>query len=561
MKYVVRDCKNCDGLCDINYPQCEACIKPTEDLNLIVYKNKLFTKHHYLLENKIKIYPFFTDVLIKPISGKVLQTYEIKDATVKLIQTKELLQPTYVINIPNLDKKFKELLSLRKEFDEMEFKTELLKIWIKKHGILDYLLTDEKIQEININPPEFNTPFTIIHSEFDECSTNIYPSIDFLNYLATYLKLESGRPLNKSQPQMDAELFVDKQRARVGAVIPPFSVNGIGYSIRKHREKPWTLPLFIQNKTLDPIFSGLMSFAITHGRTFLVAGPRGSGKTAILGSLVLEILPKYRIITIEDTQELAVNYYKNLGYDLLALKVRSALLQEGVEIPFDTGLRTSLRLGDSCLILGEIRSTEAKVLYEAMRVGAMSMTVGGTIHADNPYGVYDRVVNDLGVPKGSFKVTDLIIIVNQIKTATGSHRVRRVLSVTEVLKDWEDKPKFQDLMIYNPKKDRLEPTNELLKGKSMIINEVLSRTRGYEDYDDALHDIMLRAWAKEEQVRVLGAENKELLEGSFNLKANVIMTQLFDEYNPLKDKDSEMRFKEEYTKKLKNLGSFKDVSK
>ena len=39
-----------------------------------------------------------------------------------------------------------------------------------------------------------------------------------------------------------------------------------------------------------------MSLAIAHGRSFIVAGPRGSGKTALLGSLILEILPKYRII-------------------------------------------------------------------------------------------------------------------------------------------------------------------------------------------------------------------------------------------------------------------------
>lgn len=142
-----------------------------------------------------------------------------------------------------------------------------------------------------------------------------------------------------------------------------------------------------------------MNLIISHGRTFLTVGPRGSGKTSLLGSLILEILQRYRIITIEDTQELPVEDYKKLGYDILPLKVRSALADSGMEMPFDKGLRTSLRLGDSALVVGEVRSVEAKVLYEAMRVGAMSNVVAGTIHADSPYGVYDRVVNDLGVPK------------------------------------------------------------------------------------------------------------------------------------------------------------------
>jgi type IV secretory pathway ATPase VirB11/archaellum biosynthesis ATPase len=552
MKYVIRDCINCNGLSDVNYPECKACIKPTPDLDLIVYKNKLFSKQHFRKDDSYVMYPFFVDVLMKPLKGKVLSTYEIKDATINIVKRKDILQPTYVLKIPGLDKDYGELSKLRNNFETREFSDTLLNRWIKQHGILDYLLTDPKIQEININPPEYQTPFMVVHEEFAECLTNIYPSIDFLNYLSTYLKIESGRPLNKAQPQMDGELYVENQKARVGAVVPPFSVNGIGFSIRKHRENPWTLPLFIQNKTLDPLFSGLMSFAISHGRTFLVAGPRGSGKTALLGALVLEILPKYRIITIEDTQELGIDYYKKLGYDLLALKVRSALMDEGMEIPFDQGLRTSLRLGDSCLILGEIRSKEAKVLYEAMRVGAMSMTVGGTIHADSPFGVYDRVVNDLGVPTGSFKVTDLIVIINQIKSASGFHRVRRVIKVTEVLKDWQDTPVFQDLMVYNADTDALEPTDILLNGGSILIKEVVSRTRGYGTYDAAMRDIMLRAWVKEKQVEILGKTPK-LLEGDYNMKVNIIFAELFDETTPLESQKHEEMFKKRFVEELEKL--------
>jgi archaeal flagellar protein FlaI len=552
MKYIIRDCINCDGLNDVNYPECKACIKPTSDLELIVYKNKLFSKQHFLKDDNYVMYPFFVDVLMKPLKGKVLSTYEIKDVTINIVKRKDHLQPTYVLKIPGLNKDYGELSKLRDNFENRDFSDTLLNRWIKQHGILDYLLTDPKIQEININPPEYQTPFMIVHEEFAECLTNIYPSIDFLNYLSTYLKIESGRPLNKAQPQMDGELYVENQKARVGAVVPPFSVNGIGFSIRKHRENPWTLPLFIQNKTLDPLFSGLMSFAISHGRTFLVAGPRGSGKTALLGALVLEILPKYRIITIEDTQELGIDYYKKLGYDLLALKVRSALMDEGMEIPFDQGLRTSLRLGDSCLILGEIRSKEAKVLYEAMRVGAMSMTVGGTIHADSPFGVYDRVVNDLDVPKGSFKVTDLIVIINQIKSASGFHRARRVIKVTEVLKDWQDTPVFQDLMVYNAETDALEPTDTLMKGGSILIKEVVSKTRGYGTYEVAMKDIMLRAWIKEKQVEILGKTPK-LLEGNYNMKVNVIFAEIFDETNPLESKENEEMFKKRFIEELEKL--------
>ena len=70
-------------------------------------------------------------------------------------------------------------------------------------------------------------------------------------------------------------------------------------------------------------------------------------------------------------------------------------------------------MGDSAII-GEVRSKEAKVLYEAMRVGAAGNVVLGTIHADSAYAVWDRVVNDLGVPTTSFKATDLVVVARQL---------------------------------------------------------------------------------------------------------------------------------------------------
>ncbi|MEM0360835.1 MAG: type II/IV secretion system ATPase subunit [Candidatus Diapherotrites archaeon] len=549
MNYITRDCNNCMGLGDISFAVCSKCVKPSKETDLIVYKNKLFTKQHYLTDDSYVLYPFFVDCLIKPVKGKVLKSYTIKDSSVKIVQEKQNLEPTYTIEIPNLDLNLKQLLELHKEYESSEMKTPLLVRWIKQHGILDYLMNDPKIQEININPPEFQSSFRIVHEEFDECRSNIYPSIDLLNYLATFLKIESGRPLNKAQPQLDAELIVEKQRARVAAVVQPFSIHGIGYSIRRHREKPWTLPLFISNNTLSPFFAGLMSFMVTHGRTMMFTGPRGSGKTSLLGATILEILPKYRIITIEDTQELPINAYKDFGYDILCFKVKSALSPEGLEISPEKGLRTCLRLGNSCLILGEVRSGEARVLYEAMRVGAMSNTVAGTIHADTPYGVFDRVVNDLGVPRGSFKVTDLIIIIKQIKSATGMHHVRRVTQVTEVLKDWEKEPKFQDLMLYNKENDSLEPTKELLNGKSEIIKNILQTTLAYKSYDAAIKDIELRAWAKQKFVG-LSSVFPERLEGASVLKANMIFADLFEQIEPLESPKAEKEFKEAFDRTI-----------
>jgi type IV secretory pathway ATPase VirB11/archaellum biosynthesis ATPase len=553
-KILTIECEECTKLSSAALSkECNECINKRQ-FDILRLKNELFIKEYDKKRRLLSVTPFFMDVRLapKPSGAKVIKEYLLPTgAKVEILRDKEGINTLYHLKIPESNITFQEIIDVTKEIEKFEetneTKNDLIKKWFVGYGILEHMLTDKRLLEVNINPPGYKTAMRLVHGEFDECVSNIYPSDDFLNLLATRLKILTGRPLNKAQPQLDGEIQVKNTKARVAAIIDPFSIFGPGYSIRIHRENPWTLPLFIENKAISPLFAGFMSFIITHGRSFLTAGPRGSGKTSLLGSLLLEILPKYRIITIEDTQELPINSYKELGYDLLPLKVRSALLKEGMEMPFDTGLRTSLRLGDSCLIIGEIRSKEAKVLYEAMRVGAMSNVVAGTIHADNPYGVFDRVVNDLDVPRGSFKVTDLIIIVNQIKDPTGLTRVRRVFSVTEVLKNWEHEPEFQDLLVYNPQSDMLEPTDFLMKGKSVVLKQILGRTRGYKNYNDLLNDIMLRAWSKELLVKI---GIKEELEAPYIAKGNIIFTKLFNQIKPLESKKNHDMFKAQYEKEL-----------
>jgi len=232
---------------------------------------------------------------------------------------------------------------------------------------------------------------------------------------------------------------------------------------------------------------------------------------------------------------LPVSAMKKLNYDILSMKVRGALAGESTEVSATEGIRASLRLGDSGLIVGEIRSEEAKALYEAMRVGALANVVAGTIHGGSPYSVFDRVVNDLQVPVTSFKATDLIVVANPIKTPDGLHSNRRVLSISEVRKHWEKDPLaeggFVDLMKYDVEKDMLVPTDDLINGDSEIIKEIAGNVRGWAGNWDAIWDnILLRKEIKEEIVRVSEKENlPEILEAEFVVKSNNAFHEISDE--------------------------------
>ncbi len=410
--------------------------------------------------------------------------------------------------------------------EEIEKLTNILVRYTVGFGLIEVLLSDDKVQDITINSPMGQIPIFIVHQDFEDCVTNIMPTRSEAESWASKLRMMSGRPLDEANPILDTEIQLPKANARVAVISEPLNPSGLAYALRRHRDKPWTLPLFINNRMINPLAAGIISFLVDGSRTLLVAGTRSAGKTSLLSAIMVEIMRKYRIITIEDTLELPTGSLRKLGYNIQPMKVASAMTKGTSEVPADEGIRTTLRMGDSCLIVGEVRSTEARALYEAMRVGALAHVVAGTIHGDSPYGVYDRVVNDLGVPKTSFKATDIIIVANPIRSADGLHRWRRVTQIAEVRKFWEKDPLiengFVDLMKYDAKTDQLQPSQDLINGDSEIIKAIAGNVKEWAgDWNAVWENILLRAKTKELIVKYAHKiKNLRLLEAEHVIQAN-----------------------------------------
>ena len=459
---------------------------------------------------------------------------EHKPEKEELIDPERMRQTFY-----NIGRDLIQELSIHKgielKYKELNELAEILVRYTVGFGLIEILLEDPKIQDITINGPIGESPMFIVHEDYHECITNLYPSREDGESWAAKFRILSGRPLDEANPVLDTELTLPKARARVGIMTRPLNPVGLAFAFRRHRDQPWTYPLFIKNRMLSPLAAGLLSFLVDGNRTLLFAGTRSSGKTSLLGSTLVEIMRKYRIISIEDTEEIPVDALRKLNYNIQPMKVRSALTKATAEMEADEGIRTSLRFGDSALIVGEVRSLEAGALYEAMRIGALSNVVAGTIHGADSYGVFDRVVNDLKVPRTSFKATDIIIISNPIRSADGLHRQRRVLSITEVRKHWEEDPLrekgFVDLMKYNSKTDMLEPTQDLINGDSEVIKEIAGTVKEWIGNWDAVWDnIMLRAKIKETLVDYSVKLNLNyILESKFVVESNDMFHRISDE--------------------------------
>ncbi|MFB6200117.1 MAG: ATPase, T2SS/T4P/T4SS family [Candidatus Nanohaloarchaea archaeon] len=424
---------------------------------------------------------------------------------------------------------------------ELDQLTSILTRYTAGLGVLELLLADENVQDIYVNSPVGKSSIYIYHSEYEECKTNLIPTQDDAESWATRFRIQSGRPLDEANPVLDTEVEVPGGRARVAVMTQNLSPEGLAFAFRRHRDEPWTYPLFIENDFFNAEAAALLSFIIDGGRTMLISGTRSAGKTSLLGASLLELMKKTRIIDIEDTLEIPIPRLQDIGYNAERMKARSVITQVESELPAEEALRASLRFGDSALVLGEVRSEEAQALYEAMRIGAVANFVGGTIHGEDAYAVFDRVVNDLGVPPTSFKATDIIVSTNRLRNPAGTDRYRRVTGITEVRKEWKDDPQdedgFVDLMRYDAEEDELVPTDTLLNGESVVLNRIADNVREWKnDWNAVWDNIQLRKKVKQRLVD-LSSHGDHVLEADFvsqaNEKFHTVSDEVAEEYGEM----------------------------
>ena len=116
--------------------------------------------------------------------------------------------------------------------------------------------------------------------------------------------------------------------------------------------------------------------AVENNKSFLIAGGTASGKTSTLNSISLFIPPASKVVTIEDTRKRTL-YHENW----IAGVTREPFAKGESEIDMYDLLKAALRQRPEYIIVGEVRGSEARTLYQAMSTGH---TTYSTIHAGCP---------------------------------------------------------------------------------------------------------------------------------------------------------------------------------
>jgi pilus assembly protein CpaF len=229
-------------------------------------------------------------------------------------------------------------------------------------------ICDENVEEIWINSPERIFIAKAGKSEL----TNLILTTAEVRELIDRTLMWGGRRLDLSHPFVDARL---PDGSRLHVAIPEVTAQHWAVNIRKHIAQSKTLAQLTEIGVMSTEFAELIVRALAAGMNILVSGATQAGKTTLLNSLVGEIPPTQRVITIEEVFEM-----NPLLPDVIQLQTRSANLQGDGEISLRRLVKEALRMRPNRIIIGEVREAEALDLLIALNSGLPGM---GTIHANS----------------------------------------------------------------------------------------------------------------------------------------------------------------------------------
>ncbi len=285
-------------------------------------------------------------------------------------------------------------------------------------GKIDALMHDPDIEDISCDG--YGLPLYAYHEDYQDVETNVSYGEEELDSFVIQLAQQSGRHISVGNPVVETTLE-DGSRAELalGQEVTP---RGSAFTIRKYSEEPFTPIDLLRFGTYSLDQMAYLWMAIEHNKNIIFAGGTAAGKTTSLNAISMFIPPRSKLITIEDTRELA------LYHDNWLSSVTRERLDEAANITMYDLLRSSLRHRPEYIIVGEVRGEEAITLFQAMNTGHTTLS---TMHADSVQTAINRLENEpINVPRPMVQSLDVLVV--QTLARFGGERVRRASDVAEI---------------------------------------------------------------------------------------------------------------------------------
>jgi len=245
-------------------------------------------------------------------------------------------------------------------------------------GPVQEFLNDPTVTEVLINGPK---QIFVEKKGKLELTDAQFPDEDNLQAAINSIAQSVGRRINLDEPRLDARLPIIEgspaSGSRIAAVLPPISRQGTVISIRKFTASKIAPADYIKYGTITPDAWMFLDLCMFLGKNLIVSGGTGSGKTTLLSLLCSRIPKGQRVLVIEDSSELQIDYEHVVRFE-----TRQADQLGRGEVTIKDLLKSALRLRPDRIIVGEVRSSEALELINAMNTGHKGSM--GTVHANSP---------------------------------------------------------------------------------------------------------------------------------------------------------------------------------
>lgn len=197
----------------------------------------------------------------------------------------------------------------------------------------------------------------------------------FLESFLVQLAIRRGQRFNEKYPSLSCELPLPYARYRIQAQHKSILFHSdVCICIRIPSKKSFAIQSFTLSEQVQKHWDyEKIKALIPSKKNILVSGGTGSGKTSFLNSLMGEIPPNERIVTIEDSQELLIENPN---------KTQLAVPKEESEIySYTQAINNAMRLRPDRLLLGEIDIRNTLAFLRISNTGHEGNL--STLHANN----------------------------------------------------------------------------------------------------------------------------------------------------------------------------------
>jgi len=297
-------------------------------------------------------------------------------------------------------------------------------------GPFDALLADDDLEEIAFTG--VGQPIRVYHRTRGWLETNCAVTAkDFAVNTANKMARPLGRRLTAQNPRLNAVL---PNGSRLHASIAPLTTNGAELTLRKFKEKPFTVPDLAANGTLPLDAAAFLWLALYGDTSLVIAGSTGSGKTTTLNALFSFIPLNERIIITEETPEISIPHKHCVR--LVANAELGITLKELV--------KDTLRMRPDRVIIGEVRDEgETAALFDSLLAGQARGSYA-TFHAASGGEALARF-EALGARPADLKALDLLLVQQRVlvyDAKTRRQRESRRVTELDLVQDGEAVPLF-----------------------------------------------------------------------------------------------------------------------